>query len=239
MNRGDRFKLLERLDQATLKMPWSHNRFCHLLFDMALTFEQPQILEVACCYGKATVYLAAAALGKGGKVYTTDNLRLEWNGRTVCDLLETLGLSNWCDVTFEEDARWYLLDLFTTRPHKWLDLAFVDASHSIEIDSFIILAAWTHLRPGGVLILDDLDWTSAEHGSPDPLFNRPERPHVRILYDYVRSLPDVNEAREWGKDEVEWSWGFVRKRGPGLRRGHGLEDLLAVLPSFSYRDATK
>lgn len=233
MKRVERARILERIDAATMGVPWSHPRVCHLLFDLALSFERPQILEVSCCYGKATAYLATAARLHNGRVRSVDQYRLWWRGRTAADLVNQVGASGWCDITFEQDARWYLLELLTANPGEWIDLAFVDASHSVEVDAFIALAAWTHLRPGGVLVLDDLDWTAKQHAQPDWPFSRPSHPHVRTIYDYIRALPDVDEAIEWGRAQVEWSWGLLRKQGSRTSRGRGVTNLLARLPSVN------
>ena len=211
MNSSSRVRLLTALDHVTAAVPYTHSFACHRLFDLAAAVDAPQILEVACGYGKATTYLAAAARQRRGQVLAVDSGTPRWMGRTAEDLLAAAGVSPWCQITFNADARWYLLDLFTKRPTEWLDLVYVDASHSVEADSFVALAAWVHLRPGGVLVLDDLDWTAAAHGD-GACFSQPTVKHVRIVYDYIRRLKDVARAYESGREEVEWSWGFLHKR---------------------------
>jgi predicted O-methyltransferase YrrM len=60
------------LDAANYRVPYTHRRACHLLYHLVSTFQQPNVLEVACCFGKATVYLAAAAKRRGGRVRCVD-----------------------------------------------------------------------------------------------------------------------------------------------------------------------
>ncbi len=227
----DRNKMLEYIDTVTGSVPWTSPSVCHLLFDLVASFSQPQILEVSCGYGKATAYLAAAARLGGGLVRCVDIERPQWRGRTAEDLVAAVEARDSCQVTLACDARWYLLDLLTLLPGHWIHLAYIDASHTVEVDSFVALAAWTHLRPGGILVFDDLNWVPERNGSSGSTYSRPASGHVRALYDYVRGLPWVDEARQWDRDSVQWPLGLVRKHGPGVRSGCGISELLARLPS--------
>ncbi len=231
MEPSDRSKVLEHIDAVTDGVPWTLPSACHLLFDLAAAFPQPQILEVSCGYGKATAYLAAAARLGGGLVRCADIEQPQWQGRTVVDLVAAVGALDSCQVTLGCDARWYLLDLLTRVPGEWIHLAYIDASHTVEVDAFVALAAWTHLRPGGVLVFDDLDWVPQRQGPPGSTYSRPASSHVRALYDYVQRLPRVDEAREWDCASVQWPLGLVRKLEPGSRAGCGISELLARLPS--------
>lgn len=42
-----------------------------------------------------------------------------------------------------------------------IDLFFHDSEHSKEVQAREYREAWRHLRPGGALISDDIDWTTA------------------------------------------------------------------------------
>jgi predicted O-methyltransferase YrrM len=215
---------LHDLDAANQTVPHTHNRACHLLYYLVSTIEKPNVLEVACCYGKATVYLAAAAKGQGGRVCCVDLEPYLWEGKSVLDRLRDANLLDACDVTLGCDARWYLIDLFTKASSQWIDLAYIDAAHCVEVDSFAALAAWTHLKPGGILVFDDLDWIPAVHGAPQ--FSRPDVSHVRAIFDYISALPDVEDRACWGQEEVEWTWGFVRKAGGAATTPSSLDALL-------------
>ena len=226
----DREALLKRIDLATEDVwSWSHDLVCHLMFDLTMTYERPQVLEVACGYGKATAYLAVAAKARGGILRAVDSVPHSWEGRTAIDLVRELGAADACDITLGSDARWYLLDLVKEprdapgapdAPDAWVDIGLLDASHTVEVDAFVALAMWTHLAPGGILIFDDLAWTPAEHGESDVTYSRPTTSHVRAIFDYIRALSNASDALEWGGVQLGWSWGFVQKAGsarPSLR----------------------
>jgi predicted O-methyltransferase YrrM len=225
----DRRRILQELDGIGDDVPFAHPQVCHLLFDIVRTFHEAQVVEVSCGYGKTTIYLAAAAQLSGGFARSVDLQEHMWNGRTAKDLLVEARLDNFCDLTFGEDARWYLLDLFRSRPGSWIDVAFMDLTHTIEVDAFVALTLWTHLQANGILILDDLDWQPSVHGSQECTFSRPSTKHVRTLFEYIRSLPMVDEAVEWEHNEVNWNLGLIRKRGPEAMSGKGVRDLLAKI----------
>src|SRR5947209_6246125 len=51
---------LDYLDAISEKLPFTQQRACRLLYRLVSGLKEPKVLEVACCYGKATLYLAAA-----------------------------------------------------------------------------------------------------------------------------------------------------------------------------------
>jgi predicted O-methyltransferase YrrM len=147
----------------------------------------------------------------------------------VEDLLKMAEVDAVCDIHLDSDARWFLLDLFSHNPRLQLDFAYIDCTHTVEVDAFVTLCAWMHLRPGGLLVFDDLDWVPAYHGPSAIKYSRPEVKHVRAIYDYIRSLADADDACEWGEEELEWPWGFVRKVGAGSSPGTRLLPLITEL----------
>lgn len=215
---------LDELDMICHNVPYTSRRACHLLYNLASLFEKPNVVEVACCYGKATLYLAAAAKHQRGRVRCVDLEAWLWEGKSVIDRLNDANLLDTCDVTIGCDARWYMLDLFRQFPDQWIDLAYVDAAHSVEVDSFVSLAAWTHLRPGGIIVFDDLDWVPSAHKAKN--FSRPNISHDRAIFDYICTLPDVDSKACWGKLEIDWCMGFIQKREIATSAEPSLDNML-------------
>lgn len=226
--KGVRSHPLSSLDVLTSGLPFTHEIACHLLFALASRASRPQVLEVATGYGKAAVYLAAAASQGDGHLYSSDLVEHSWQGRTARDFLDLAGVTSFSSLDLGRDARWYLLELFTSRPDAWIDLAYVDATHTVEVDAFVALAAWEHLRPGGILVFDDLDWIPAIHGGDHAgRFSSPHQSHVRALFCYLSRLPDAAECAEWGATQFEWSMGFVRKSPLRSSQDESLSSILA------------
>lgn len=211
-NHHDDEMTLNYLDRISEDVPHTLTRACHLLYHLVSRFSKPEVVEVACCYGKATLYLAAAAKHKGGFVNCVDIAEYMWKGKSAVDLLRQASLLGVCRITFGRDARWYLLDLFQHRMGQWIDLAYLDLTHTVEVDSFVALALWTHIRPSGIMVFDDLDWVPAVHGVANKDLSDPNVSNVQVIYDYISSMPDVDERMEWGKKEVNWRWGIIRKK---------------------------
>lgn len=203
----------ENLDEITDDVPWTPQRVGHLLHRFVSHYDSPEVLELACGYGKITPYLAKAAESRDGRVRASDHKRRTWEGKSAVDRIEEAGLSDVCEFSFGQDARWYTLDLVRNRPVEWIDFVYLDLSHTIEVDAFVALAVWTHLNPGGIIVFDDLDWTPQGHGieTDENRTNRPEVQQMQILFDYIGSLPDVGARTTWGAEEMYWRWGFIQK----------------------------
>ena len=59
-------------------------------------------------------------------------------------------------------------DIFPTLPHHSFDLIYVDGCHLAHIVKRDGLRAWQKLKPGGILIFDDYEWTDPEYPDQDP-----------------------------------------------------------------------
>ena len=231
----DETLVLDCLDVISEGVPFTHPRACHLLYHLVCTFTNPEVVEVACGYGKTTLYLAAAAKLRDGFVHCVDIDKPMWKGRSAEDLLHKANLLDVCEITFGDDARWYLIELLSRRPDKWIDLAYIDATHTVEVDSFVALALWTHMRPSGILAFDDLDWVPAMHAPKGVDFSAPTVSHVRKIFNYISSLPEVDDRAEWGGEQIQWVWGFLRKRGAHTAKDAPLQSLVRAFDNCFHR----
>ena len=219
---------LTDIDKITEDVPYTPQRVGHLLHQFVTYYENPEVLELACGYGKITPYLAKAADSRGGKVRASDHKVRTWEDKSAVDRIEDAGLSEVCEFTFGQDARWYTLDLFGDQPGEWVDFVYFDLSHTIEVDAFVALAVWTHLSPGGIIVLDDLDWSPQEHGDDkdESRTSRPEAKQMEILFNYISELPQVGDHQTWGSEEMYWRWGFIQKAREAEADGPVLSQVL-------------
>lgn len=203
----------ENLDAITKDVPYTPQLAGHLMHRIITHYRNPEVLELACGYGKITPYLGKAADAVNGRVRAIDHEYQTWEGKSPVDRVHEAGVGDVCDFTFDVDARWYTLDLLRDQPGRWIDFVYLDLSHTIEIDAFVALAVWTHLRPGGIVVFDDLDWSPGEHGTETDQnrTNRPNTQQMQILFDYIRQQPDVGDQTTWGEKELNWRWGFIQK----------------------------
>jgi predicted O-methyltransferase YrrM len=89
------------------------------------------------------------------------------------------------------------------------DFCFIDGHHSWEVDGLAVLLVERILRPGGIVILDDLDWTYAASRSLAntkqvqrmPAEER-DTPQVRKVFELLvkrnSAFADVCERDGWG-----------------------------------------
>ena len=97
----------------------------------------------------------------------------------------------------------------------------------LDVDGLAVVLVEKLLRPGGWLLMDDLEWTYAQdpgREATDGIVHRelsaPERtePHLRAVFDLiVAQHPSFTELRR----QDEW-WGWARK-APGEPRRYTLE----------------
>ena len=102
------------------------------------------------------------------------------------------------------------------------DFVYLDGAKNWTIDGLAVVLVEKLLRPGGWLLMDDLDWTYADdpgREATDGVANRdlsePERtqPHLRAVFELiVAQHPSFTELRV----QDEW-WGWARK-APGAPR---------------------
>ena len=102
------------------------------------------------------------------------------------------------------------------------DFVYLDGAKNWTIDGLAVVLVEKLLRPGGWLLMDDLDWTYAQdphRDATDGIVHRelsePERtePHLRAVFELiVAQHPSFTELRV----QDEW-WGWARK-APGEPR---------------------
>jgi predicted O-methyltransferase YrrM len=98
------------------------------------------------------------------------------------------------------------------------DFVYLDGAKSLTIDGVSVLFIERLLRPGGWLLLDDLDWsfgsnpkvaqTEGVHYALSPAER--EEPHVRAVFELiVKTLPSMTNLR---LEDGRWGWA---QKAPG------------------------
>ncbi len=130
-------------------------------------------------------------------------------------------------TTFAETTSytWRLMRMIEEDPSPRFDFCYIDGAHNWFVDGFAFFLVNKLLKPGGWLLLDDLDWSysispalrdSAEvRQMPD---DERTTPHMRKVYDLlIKTHPDYHQFR------VEGSWGFAQKRSA---TGHATREIV-------------
>jgi predicted O-methyltransferase YrrM len=186
---------------------------------------RPQnLLELGTARGGSAVFIASALEANGtGHLTSVDSTRWRWLDPTPQEVLGKAGLSDL--VTLDKrfsTYTWFLKteiekrlgDAGSVQPEY--DFIFLDGSKNWSTDGLAVVLAEKLLRPGGWLLLDDLDWNyekyceAPRHYEVDiAKLSDEERtqPHLHAVFDL---LIRTNPAFDQFVVQDNW-WGWAHK----------------------------
>jgi predicted O-methyltransferase YrrM len=215
---------LERIMEGVKGVPWMSPQQGTIVYEHIRKTKPERLLELGTAHGVSAAYMAAALEENGrGKVETVDRAG---SGFDPASLLDRLGLSDWVDVVVREDSSytWFLKEQIAAHSDAHgncepiYDFCYLDGAKNWTIDGLAALLVEKLLKPGGWLLLDDLEWSydASPSGAAEPFpLSRAERsePNVRAVYDLlIRQHPNFTEFIV-----QDGNWGWARK-APGEQR---------------------
>jgi predicted O-methyltransferase YrrM len=202
-----------------------------VVYDHILETEASDVLELGTASGVSAAYIAAALdeLGRG-TITTLDRQQFvpspppeQRAFASVPDLLRYARFERPADSSYV----WWLLRQIEERSDDAgnctpaFDFCYLDGAHDFTIDGLAVFLVERLLRPGGWLLLDDLNWSYAADGGAEPdKFSDDEirAPHVRVIFDVLlKQHPSFTELRV-----QDGSWGWAKK-APGQPRRYSVE----------------
>ncbi len=229
----------EAVRDAVAGIPWMSTDQGRRLYDHVRDSGARDALDLGTAHGVSAAYVAAAIEENGGGTVTSVAWRAERLDPRPADVLKRAGLRGLVELVEVDDSSydWYLRGLVAARSdgdgncEPIYDLCYLDGAHDFTIDGLAVVLVEKLLRPGGWLLLDDLDWTYERwltewlpEGIPDPRGAYPlsaaERtePGIRDVFDLiVRQHPSFTEFRE---EDGRWAWA---RKAPGEPRRYRLE----------------
>jgi predicted O-methyltransferase YrrM len=179
------------------------------------------VLELGTGHGGSACWLATGLRLKGGGMLTTIDRD---TAPAVAQLLKSAGVA---DITrIVRAPRSYTLELMRLiqahtadyRCNPQFDFCFIDGAHTWDTDGFAFFLVEKLLKPGGWLVLDDLDWTYAGCPRPAP----PDAELARLMSAeelstrQVRNVFELLVRQHPGFDAVRQfrHHGWARKSGP-------------------------
>ncbi|MEM1130205.1 MAG: class I SAM-dependent methyltransferase [Pseudomonadota bacterium] len=185
------------------------------------------VLEVGFFQGKSSAYIAAMLEDLGrGHLTTIDRAAARERAPNIETVLDRLDLSaRVTPIYAHRSYTWELQRLIAQNPRPQFDLCYFDGGHHWDGTGFGALLVDMLLRPGGVLILDDMDWSIASSraykGKPGRMeqYSADEREAktVRLVWDTI--LPHLGYRKV--KVLKGLKWGVARKVPPKGQGGGG------------------
>ena len=197
-----------------------------IVYDHVVATRPAAALELGTAHGVGAAYLAAALADNGhGHLTTVDFAGAAYDPPPAA-VLARAGVADRVTVVREFSSyTWWLKEQVAAASDAHgnveprFDFVYLDGAKNWTIDGLAVVLVEKLLRPGGWLLMDDLDWTYADdpgRDATDGVANRdlsePERtePHLRAVFDLiVAQHPSFTELRV----QDEW-WGWARK-APG------------------------
>jgi predicted O-methyltransferase YrrM len=205
-----------------------------IVYDHVRTTRPAEVLELGTAHGVGAAYLAAGLHDNGaGRLTTVDFEGASYDPAPEA-LLARAGVGARVDVVRAYSSyTWWLKEQIQERSDRHgnceprFDFVYLDGSKNWTIDGLAVFLVEKLLRPGGWLLMDDLDWTYAQEpdrAATDGVVHRElseaERtePHLRAVFDLIvaqhPSFTDVRVQDEW--------WGWARK-APGEPRRYSVQ----------------
>jgi predicted O-methyltransferase YrrM len=220
------------IDEVTRRLgdtPGMPPNLGRVVYDHLREQRATDVLELGTANGRSAAYMAAALEANGsGRVTTVDHVSADYRP-TPDETLSKAGLADRVRIvrTDASSYTWWLKNEIAAASdadgncQPQYDFCYLDGSHDWTVDGFAALLVEKLLRPGGWLLLDDLDWTfegnetrEQSEGIRYPLSSEERtQPHMRAVFDLLlRQHPSFTEFRE---QDLDWGWA---KKAPGEPR---------------------
>lgn len=188
-----------------------------ILRDLVRREDAAEILEIGFHRGKGSAYIAAILEDLGrGRLVTIDRAKARTATPGIHDLLGQAGLAHRVEPIFAfRSFTWELGRMLAATPRPQFDLCYFDGGHGWDDTGFGFVLVDRLLKPGGVIVFDDLDWSVAR----SPAFRRKPKLAARYSPDEaatatVRMVWDLL-LPEFGYETLEEipkiGWGVARK----------------------------
>lgn len=221
----------DEIARAVAGVPYMSPELGRRVYDHIRRTRPAEVLELGTAHGVGAAYMAAALAANGaGHLTTVDH------GGAAFDpppeqVLARAGLADRVTVVRAHSSYdWYLGEQLRRvsdadgNAEPYLDFCYLDGCKNFSVDGLAVVLIERLLRPGGWLLMDDLEWTYESNpwvapvgdGRPFGPLSEAERtqPHLLAVFELVvRQLPSFTEVLR----EDAW-YGWAHKAPDAPRR---------------------
>ena len=219
----------EAVATAVRGIPWMSPELGRRVYDHIRANNVSDVLDLGTGHGVSAAYMAAALEANGGGRVTTVDVADAAFEPSPEDVLAQAGLDHRVTVVREHSSyNWFLKERVEERSDRagncepLYDFCYLDGAKNLNVDGLAVVLVERLLRPGGCLLMDDLDWTYVKNhwlepagdGRPLGPLSEAERtqPHLRAVFDLVvRGHPSFTRCVV----EDEWyGWAYKEPEAP-------------------------
>ena len=220
----------EAVAETVAGVPYMSPELGRRIYDHIRRTQPQEVLELGTAHGVGTAYMAAALAANGtGHVTTVDHGGAAFDPAPE-DVVARAGLADRVTIVRDHSSYdWYLKqqlervsdDAGNAAPY--LDFVYLDGCKNFSVDGLAVVLIERLLRPGGWLLMDDLEWTyesnpwiaPAGDGRPFGPLSESERtePHLLAVFELVvRQLPAFTNCV---REDAWYGWA---QKAPGRPR---------------------
>jgi predicted O-methyltransferase YrrM len=215
-------------------IPYMSPEFGRRVYEHIRNTRPENVLELGTAHGVSATYIAAALEANDrGHITTVDHGGATYDPSPE-EVLARSGLAHRATIVRDHSSYdWFLKERIESSSDASgnctpvYDFVYLDGSHNFVVDGLAVVLIEKLLRPGGWLLLDDLDWTYEDNpwvapepwdgGNPRPFGPLSEReraaPQMRAVFELiVKQHPSFTRLVR----EDEW-YGWAQKR-PGEKQ---------------------
>ncbi len=219
----------DAIAEALHGIPWMSPLLGRRVYDHIRAEGIRDVLDLGTGHGVSAAYMAAALEANGAGHVTTVDAAATSFAPMPADLLRRVGLAHRVTIVREHSSyNWFLKERIEARSDAdgncdpAYDFCYLDGAKNLNVDGLAVVLAERLLRPGGCLLMDDLDWTYVKNhwlepagdGLPLGPLSEAERtqPQLRPVFDLVvRAHPSFTRCVV----EDEWyGWAFKQPGRP-------------------------
>ena len=217
-NEHQSFDPIEYVDAVYPDLPMMGAARARKFEQLIVDYDLKDTLELGFYKGKSSAYIGSILKSLGRGHHTAIDMHYaEPHEPNIEEVMTKLELTDYVTWYYEQQSYLWRLMRFLEKPEDNLfDFCYLDGGHVWDITGFGFMLVDRLLRPGGVIVFDDLDWT-IEVGIPEARW--PKYPDIDFRDRFMRTkqvkkvfellaMSDQNyECEIWNDD-----WGIARKK---------------------------
>lgn len=205
------------VDQHWKGLKFMNTKQARKIEEIIVANDYRDTLELGFAHGKSSAYISSVLKSLGRGHHTAIDW---WSAETtrepnIHQVLDPLDVGDFTTLHFEQQSyTWRLMKFIEERPKHQFDFCYLDGGHTWDVSGFGFFLVDLLLKPGGTIVLDDLDWT-LKKGMPEQSWIKcPDQdfreeflttPQVRKVFELIAGNLPQYECSEWE------GWGIAKK----------------------------